>query len=450
MKLRPAHSLRGRLFLGLFVVTAAALLLAVGMVLRDASSPEETVDASTMTEQAGVLRQSLRFDATGRYARLDTPSAWRRAYGAPGLAVFTLYDAAGRPVARSANLKAPLARIGLPAVAGRLQVLYPGEYLALAVPAPHGHQLIVGRTLPDADTQDASPLDDMMEQLPPLAALALAALLIVQAVFEWGLRPLMRVSQEAARVGPSDPAARLSIDGVPTEVRSLVAAVNSGLDALSKAYAAERTLTAAAAHALRTPLAVLELRLQRAGPDQTPNADDLRRDVRHLTRLVNQLLSLARKEQGGAARPPGARIDIGRLTRDCIAALLPLADAAGRCIELESAGEPLVAVGHVDDLREGIINLLENALAHGQGTITVRLSRRPDPMAAVALEVSDEGQGIGEAEREAVFTRFHKVAPASPGAGLGLAIVRHVARGLGGDAAFVGPATVRLQLPAAT
>ena len=90
--------------------------------------------------------------------------------------------------------------------------------------------------------------------------------------------------------------------------------------------------------------------------------------------------------------------------------------------------------GRADDLRDMVRNLLDNALTHGSGTIVVRL--RPIGTEAV-LEVADQGGGVPLHLREDIFTRFRKVDSASPGAGLGLAIVRHVARAHGGDARYL-------------
>ena len=448
MRLRAPRGLRQRLLLALLSVTGAALLIAGTLVYREANGPEETVDATPIGQQADILKSALVFDKAGRLAQVRLDRVWTDAYRAPDLAYYTLYDRAGRPVARSANLTRPLPQVA-PGAGGphaRLQVIYPGEYLAAAVAAPHGHLLVVGRAIPNQDMVGRPGADDLWELLGGLIGLAAAAIGIVYLVFEWSLRHLRRASREAEHIGPANPDARLSAEDVPGEIAPLVGAVNASLDRLAQAYATERTLTAAAAHALRTPLAVLHLRLQRSAEVGDPDLPAMRRDVEHLNRLVAQLLSLARKEQGSASQPATQSLDLARLARDCVVSVLPLAEASGRRIALEAGPAAVRVEARAGDLQEAVVNLLENALTHGRGAVTVRIG--PGQPGPAWIEVSDEGRGVPPHQREALFGRFHKADVSSAGAGLGLAIVRHVARSLGGDAAFVGPANVRIELPA--
>src|SRR3546814_12098573 len=123
---------------------------------------------------------------------------------------------------------------------------------------------------------------------------------------------------------------RLTADGLPGEIRPLVDAVNGALDRLAEAYAAERRLTADAAHELRTPLAVLSLRLQRARLDDAIDWPAIEREMARMERLVGQLLELASKE-GIRRTDPGDRqaLNLSRIVREAPAAGLPLA-ATGR------------------------------------------------------------------------------------------------------------------------
>jgi signal transduction histidine kinase len=88
------------------------------------------------------------------------------------------------------------------------------------------------------------------------------------------------------------------------------------------------------------------------------------------------------------------------------------------------APEPVVVTGQADELHDMLRNLIENALGHGAGKITVRVG--VDSAGSPEVVVADEGRGIPPEFSEAVFERFRKIDPASPGAGLGLAIVRRV------------------------
>jgi len=279
-----------------------------------------------------------------------------------------------------------------------------------------------------------------------LACFSLAVLVLIWVVSQWSLRPLSRVSAEAARAGPRNPGLRLTSDLLPTEVRPLVDAVNGALDRLEAAYEAERRFTADAAHELRTPLSVLSLRLQRARIEGSMDWDAVDRDVRQMTHLVNQLLDLARKEQAGRDFSAPA-VNFSRVTREAAAMFAPLAEHAGRVLNVDLP-ESLPVRGRADDLRDMVLNLLDNALRHGRGAIGLfgRLEN-----GRCLIDVQDEGAGVPPDLREAMFARFRKAQPGSSGTGLGLAIVREVAESHGGRAQFLPGlrCTVRLDLPQA-
>ncbi len=286
--------------------------------------------------------------------------------------------------------------------------------------------------------------DEAIQDIWVLAGFALPALALIWLVSSWSLRPLDRASQEAKRIGPRDPSARLSRAGLPAEVAPLVDAVNGALDRMADAFAAERRFTENAAHELRTPLAVLGLRLQRARQDGgAPDWPAIDRDLVQMNRLVSQLLDLARKENAGRGGQDAewAPVNLSRIAREAAAMILPMTEAQGRKLRIDLP-ETLPARGQADDLRDAVRNLLENAVLHGAGAIG--LSGRTDGTACV-LAVSDEGAGIAAGEEQAVFARFHKDRR-STGTGLGLAIVREVARSHGGDVAVLPGPGCRIEL----
>ena len=282
-----------------------------------------------------------------------------------------------------------------------------------------------------------------------LASFGLAVAVLIWVVSAWSLAPLSRASREAAAAGPGHPGARISARHLPTEMRPLVSAVNAALDRLEAAYAAERRFTADAAHELRTPLAVLTLRLQRSlqnGAGAALDKAGIDQDLRQMTRLVTQLLDLARKQ--AADGTPGSEphpINLCRIAREAAATVLPLAEAAGRPLALDLPDE-IIVQGRAGDLRDMVQNLLENALAHGAGTISIAGSADGG---SCTLDIADEGAGVPQALRQAVFERFRKAAPSSAGTGLGLAIVREVVVSHGGRVGFrPGPrCVVRVELP---
>jgi signal transduction histidine kinase len=279
-------------------------------------------------------------------------------------------------------------------------------------------------------------VEEARDWLLVFVPLAMASFALVWLIGRWSLRPLARASREAAAIGPANPSGRVSVEALPREVRPLVDAVNGALERLDHAYAAQRRFTADAAHELRTPLAVLGLRLQRA---KLAAADRpaVERDLAQMNRLVGQLLDLARLEDPARlGEPTGIRpVDLARVAREAAAMVLPLAEEKGRPLEVEAAAVVSLP-GRPDELRRALCNLLENALVHGGGAVRVRVRVEPGGSAGrrAVVEVSDEGPGIAEGLREEVFDRFRKAAPGEAGAGLGLAIVRQVARAHGGEA----------------
>jgi len=261
-------------------------------------------------------------------------------------------------------------------------------------------------------------------------------------VVAWSLRRLSSTAREAAAIGPDSLDARLSLHDLPSEIRPLAVAVNRALDRVSKAYDNEKRFTAEAAHALRTPLAVLDLRLQRAEQGGVADWPAVRADVAELTRVVSGLLALSRADRARAFRA-SSPVNLTRVVREAAAALAPSLERDHRAIAVEAPDETLSLGGDAGELREMVFALIENALTHGRGDVVATLRREAGE---TVLTVLDEGDGIAPEVRETVFERFHKLEATSPGAGLGLAIVRQTARNHGGEARFVGGAAVEVRL----
>lgn len=451
------HSLRRRLILVMLLVFAFGVLASLASYRLEVHKLGDSLREQTLQEQAREALAALRVDASGA-PRLALTPAWERAYAdASGTFAYTVYGRDRRPAARSPNLAAPLPYIAVPAGADFAPIGLVGvgvgavERAATAVRGPGGAVIVVARRRAGFDRLVDSLFEENSEQLFILAPFAVLAIGLIWLVSGWSLRPLTRASREAASVGTAAPGLRISAAGLPREIRPLVGAVNGALDRLADAFAAERRMTADAAHALRTPLAVLSLRLQRARQSGAADWQAVERDLGHLTAIVGQLLDLARKEsqaqRGGPATLP--LVNLARLAREAAAAVTPLVESRGRRLKVEIP-DRLPLHGRADDLRDLVRNLLDNALTHGGGTVTLTLGRDRASPGRIVLEVADEGGGVPSGMEESVFARFHKLDGASAGAGLGLAIVRQVARSHGGDARFArGRGSVTVTLPAA-
>jgi signal transduction histidine kinase len=444
MRLRPG-SLRQRLLAALLLVWALGAAAMAAYFLNQAVTPEETLEGASLITQARALEGSLRFSGPGLFTTLQIPARWRAVYAAPNGGYFTLFDGQGHVVARSPNLVAPLP---LPPLepgerVSPLRLIGPSQVLAVTARAPHGYRLVVARANPSL--VDETPGQQMQDLVPGLifAVAALFGLVSAWFVSAWSLRPLKRAAEDAAAIGPESPS-RISVDRLPSEVQRLAKAVNHALDRVAEAYGAEKRFTAEAAHALRTPLAVLDLRLQRAEAEGAVDWPAVRADVAELARVVAGLLTLARADRAGGLRDAD-EVNLARLVREAAAALAPAIEARGRSIEVTAPEELLIVRGDRGALFEAVVALIDNALVHGQGRIRAELARVDG--SAARLRLCDQGRGVPVEAREAMFERFHKCDAASAGAGLGLSIVRQTARAHGGEAEFAAAASVEVRLP---
>lgn len=244
-----------------------------------------------------------------------------------------------------------------------------------------------------------------------------------------GLAPVRGVARQLAARDASQ-LAPVSDADLPDEIRPLTQAVNDLLKRLDQAASTQRIFVGDAAHELRTPLTALKLQVElaeRASDDATRQAafGTLRAGLERASRLVQQLLTLARQEPG-AQHEDWQAVDLASIARDAVAALAAAADARRIDLGLESAPTTTVH-GDPEALRILLNNLLENALraTPDGGRIDVAVGVAE---AHAFVTVRDSGPGIAEAELERVFDRFYRGtnAPAG-GSGLGLAIVRRIA-----------------------
>jgi two-component system sensor histidine kinase QseC len=413
----------------------------------------------TLENQAHELLEALREGPDGPL-QVVLQENWRQVYADPSREfTYTVFDHERRPISWSANLSAPLQFVPVRGHTtwpddklGRVEFTGIGQAQRAVVTGrgPEGSIIQVARQHLDRDVLVDSLVEEESAHALILIPFALLGLGLIWIISGWSLRPIARASREAASVGPGRPDLRIAPTGLPTEIWPLVEAVNGALDRLSRAYATERRLTADAAHELRTPLAVLNLRLQRAQLTGIVEWPAVERELRQMGTLVNQLLDLARKEALSSERRTEELpvVNLSRLVREAAALVLPLIEAQGRRLEVE-VPDAIQMRGRPDDLRDMVRNLLDNSLIHGRGTVRARIEAASGNPDLLVIEVRDEGMGVPLGQEESVFQRFYKLHAETSGSGLGLAIVRHVARSHGGDAHFLpGLGCVVVHLPA--
>jgi signal transduction histidine kinase len=266
--------------------------------------------------------------------------------------------------------------------------------------------------------------------LPQLLLIFLAGVLVWAGVAH-GLSPLGRLRQAVAARSHLDLSPVAVPADVPGEVHPLLEEINGLMARLDEVLTFQNRFIADAAHQLRTPVAGLkahiEVALREDDPEQTRQAlAHLYTAVERMSRLVSQLLSLARNEPSGVKKLELAPLDLSRLVFDTTMEWVP--EAYKKDIDLGFEGaEPHVTVkGDPLRLTELVNNLLDNAIRYSRrgGKVTVRVLPHPHPR----VSVSDDGPSIPVGERQRVFERFHRLLGShADGSGLGLAIVREIA-----------------------
>ncbi len=290
--------------------------------------------------------------------------------------------------------------------------------------------------------------------LPDLIGLPLLALLVWSAI-GLGLRPLRRLAQ-SIKARDAENLAPLTLAPLPQELEPMVAALNRLLLQVTQLLERERRFLADAAHELRTPLAVLRIHAENAleAPDPADREAALRQlvgGVERATRVVTQLLTLARLEPEGGLGAPG-ELDLLPWLRGELAELIPLALARGQELSLEvDEGADYRLQADAPSLGTLLQNLVGNAVQYtpAGGCIRVRLQAEAQ---RVGLTVADSGPGVPVEQREPLFRRFYRQG-GGPGAGLGLSIVQRIVELHGGeirlDDSPLGGLAVEVWLPRA-
>ncbi|ENQ6478308.1 ATP-binding protein [Klebsiella pneumoniae] len=249
----------------------------------------------------------------------------------------------------------------------------------------------------------------------PLVALSLMLLAFNFSVVRNALKPLRAAIVAIEQIDAKQTSTRISIPSSSWEAQALTHAVNHMLERLESTLRTLNDFAGHAAHELRTPLAILTLSIRRL-PDQAARSV-LLDDVQRMTRLVDQMLDMARA--AALDIPADARADLGEIARDVAAAVTPLTYARGRSIAYYDNG-PVTVHGDADAITRALRNVIDNAIAHTPPGTSVTVTGGPGPV----LSVRDHGPGIPAGEREKVLGRFYRISnDGHEGAGIGLAIV---------------------------
>ena len=427
------RSLRRELLAWLMLPLAAVAAFNVWTTYRNASTTAGLITDRTLLASARAIAERIR-ETEGVLEAPIPPSALEMfASDYPDRVLYRVTTPAGVLIAGDPEIIVP------PRPPKGLEPLYfdaefrgqPVRAVAIAQPiiASHnsGNALVaVGQTLRSHDQLVTSL---WLKALRDQVLLVVAAGVLALFGLRRGLAPLIALRKEV--VG-RDPAGLAPFDSatVQTELRPLVDALNEAFARIQRQIATQRRFVANAAHQLRTPLALLKTQATVGRRETETGAKDealaaIDATANGMSRLSNQLLSLARAEQGSASlrKEP---VDFTAITCEAVETLSSLAEARGIDLGYEGSSGPLAVFGHATLLRELVVNLADNALRYtpGGGVVTVALAGDAD---GVVLRVEDNGPGIPPDERERVFERFYRSLDAgSEGTGLGLAIVREI------------------------
>ncbi len=440
------NSLSLRLVIATTFVFIAALAGTFIVLVQEAKYGLFRVQRNSLTVQADMLATKARLvdgsptlelgslaDGAGKtvsYALLDPQGRVLQSHGLKGVDVspdvvrrFDTDDPFGFSIERWFDPRGgdPVMLI-LPDASGAQRIV---------VTAPAGDGLMVQVSMPLLDSNIA--ITDIMYTFTEGTIVAvllplMLAMIAVPIIVRLTLKPIRRLSREAAAIGAATLDRRLSLDRVPSETSGLVVAFNDLLARLDAAWRLQREFTANAAHELRTPIAALRAEVEAIVPAQARAMLAIQFDK--VARLLAQLLALAEAD----SRPvqAAARFDLVALAKAVVGDMAPTIIAAGKEIAIERDSDRSAEVHGDMGLAEiALRNLIDNAVRHSTQGSAIRVIVEDKRIA-----VANTGSSISPEAQAAMFQRFWKQDRRTSGSGLGLSIVDAIMKRLGGSVAL--------------
>jgi len=417
----------GKRLLATFILASLLSILLAALGLETAFRWHPTIGVThALGEQADWIESHLAFDAQGVPIALNEPPDTSWVYGTAshdwkyrvvdGRGVALLSSDAGAPALAPAGAAFDGTRERFDIVADGLPMHVVTQAQSRG-DRPYWIQVAISDRA--GKLFSGAMVGPILQNALVIAAIALLLFAGgVQAMLHHLLLPLRRASDAASRISPRSLETRLSEAAMPRELQPLIRAFNEALDRLQQGYRVQQEFLAAAAHELKTPLALIRGQVELSASE---DRELLLGDIDRMARQVHQLLHLAEVSESHNFRM--TELDLGAVAGEAVDFLQRLAQRAGVRIDLWVADALAPRRADRGALFVLLKNLIENAIQHSPRGAVVTVEVR-----ANGLSVRDAGAGIPEQHLSELFKRFWRGdARRDTGAGLGLAICHEVA-----------------------
>jgi signal transduction histidine kinase len=361
----------------------------------------------------------------------------RMASGAAAQTALLLVDPQGRKIA--GNLAAWPPTVRGPTGWTEMRLYRDGharaELFALtAIHLPSGHRLLIGTVIEDRTRMREAQLLALLGALVLAIPIGLAGSLVMVRFMN---RRVGAVANVAARIAGGDLSRRVETGGTKDPFDQLGDSLNAMLARIEALVEELRLVTDALAHDLRSPLTRIRASVEKAMVEGSENAqrhaiEATSSEIDLMLRMIAGTLEISRAE-AGMGREYFAPFDLGALTRDLCEMYQPLAEESGVSIAVDKPRE-MTFFGNRELIGQAVSNLIDNALKYGSGGGSIRIGV-DETDSSVFFWVADRGAGIPADRREEAVRKYRRLdeARATDGSGLGLALVRAVARLHGGE-----------------
>lgn len=423
-------SLFAKLFVTCIATLAFSLILAaLSVIYFFEYHPSETIGRLEVSRLTYRLASTVRLDGQGHPLSVVLPAEYETIHSEFSEDTgYQIINNQGVVIFSSSTFAIPVEYIGGTIKTGRLPFQRNGFFFHVEttpIEKARGTYFMQVATSERLDATFAKLKINMILRVIEICFLIATAIFAITmyATFSRLIDPIKKASASAIGITPKNLSERLSIRGIPSELRPLVESFNDALGRLEKEYQSQQIFLASAAHELQTPLTLIRGQVEML--DVAPNKSRILRDVDLMSRQVRQILHLV--EVSEARNYKFSRIDFHAVIKDVVNYLSPRLEARNIFVEIRSEDSALYMQADEGALFTLLKNLLENAVTFAPNNSAVEVGADDS-----SITIRDRGIGIEKEHIPFIFTRFWR-APNNKheGAGLGLAICEQIARAHG-------------------